>query len=198
MQMQKGDTYVSLRPAISICLLDRLLYREVSDPHLDFRLRDLRHGLVLTDHLQVHLLELPKYNPGDGDLSDATPLEQWLYFFRFASELSLTELTERLPSPIFRQAAGVLEMISQSDQERALYEARLKFERDEEARLRGAREEGREEGERRGKLIGMVQMLQQLLGMEVSSPEELRRKPEEDVTQLMESLQVRLRERGIS
>jgi predicted transposase/invertase (TIGR01784 family) len=55
MQMQKGDTYVSLRPAISICLLDRLLYREVFDPHLDFRLRDSRHGLVLTDHLQVHL-----------------------------------------------------------------------------------------------------------------------------------------------
>lgn len=197
MQMQKGDTYVSLRPAISICLLDQILYRQVSDPHLDFRLRDSRHGLSLTDHLQVHLLELPKYNPGNGDLADATPLEQWLYFFRFASEMSLTELTETLPSPIFRQAAGVLEMISQSDQERALYEARLKLERDEEARLLGAREEGREEGERRGNLMGAIRTLQQLLGVDVSTPEELRDKPEGDLSQLMESLQASLRERGI-
>jgi predicted transposase/invertase (TIGR01784 family) len=198
----EGESYLNLRPAISICLLDQLFFREVADPHLDFRLRDARHGLQLTDHLQVHLLELPKYNPGDGDLSAATALEQWLYFFRFASELSLSEVVERLPSPIFRQAAGVLEMISQTPRERDLYEARLKLERDEAARLQGAREEGRlegrQEGERIGKLIGTIQTLQQLLQTDVSPPEELREQPEVDLTQRMESLQARLRERGVS
>ena len=97
-------------------------------------------------------------------------------------------------------------MISHTPQERELYEARLKLERDEAARLLGAREEGlaegrakgREEGERIGKLIGVVQTLQQLLGIEVSPSDKLRAQSEEDLSLLVETLQSRLRDRGAS
>jgi len=113
---------------------------------------------------------------------------------RSADKLAILELADRLPSPIFRQAAGVLQMISQTPRERDLYEARLKLERDEAARLQGAREEG----ERIGKLMGTIQTLQQLLQVNVSPPEELRGQSEAGLTRLMESLQARLRERGLA
>ncbi len=89
-------------------------------------------------------------------------------------------------------------MISHIPQERELYEARLKLERDEVARLLGAREEGREEGERIGKLIGVVQTLQQLLGIAVSPSDKLRAQSEENLSLLAETLQSRLRDRGAS
>ena len=106
---------------------------------------------------------------------------------------------------IFREA-GVLDVISQTPRERELYEARVKLERDEAARLLGAREEGREEGlekgrlegKRIGKLIGVIQMLQQLLAIEVSPSEDLAVQPERDLAMLVETLQSRLRDRGMS
>ena len=195
-QLVDGAGYVTLRPAVSICLLDRVLFRDVSDPHLDFRLRDSRHGVLLSDDLQVHLLELPKYNPESEDLSSASPLEKWLYFFRFAADLSPQEIGQRLSDSIFQEAAGVLEMISRTPRERELYEARLKLDRDEAARLLGAREEGREEGERIGKLIGVIQTLQELLGDSVSSSDELRAESDESLSSLVSLLQSRLRDRN--
>jgi predicted transposase/invertase (TIGR01784 family) len=197
-QLVEGAGYVTLQPAVSICLLDRLLFREVPDPHLEFQLRDSRYGLTLSDHLQVHLLELPKYNPVNDSLVGATPLEKWLYFFRFAADLSLDDIEQRLSDSIFQEAAGVLEMISQTPRERELYEARVKLERDEAARLLGAREEGLEEGKRIGKLVGVIQMLQQLLAIEVSPSADLDVQPEKDLALLVETLQSSLRDRGIS
>lgn len=55
-QLGGGDRYTELRPSIGICILDLLLYPQISDIHLDFRLRNSTHGLTFTDHLQIHLL----------------------------------------------------------------------------------------------------------------------------------------------
>jgi len=41
--------------------LDAVIFRQVDDLHLDFRLMNEKHRLALTDQLQIHLLELPKY-----------------------------------------------------------------------------------------------------------------------------------------
>ena len=75
-QLGDGDRYTELRPAIGICILDLLLYPQISDVHLDFRLRNQKHGLTLTDHLQIHLLELPKYTPPSDNREITDPIEQ--------------------------------------------------------------------------------------------------------------------------
>jgi len=176
-QMRSGDLYNALRPAISICVIDALLFPSVPDLHLDFRMRNCRHGLVLTDDIQIHFLELPKYNPEMHSVADATPLEKWAYFFRFASQLTPEEIGGQLADLEFSEAAGVLEMIAQSPHEREMYEARLKFERDQEWRLSAARNEGIEQGiERgieRGEYTGQIRLLQRLLGLPESQSGEL-------------------------
>jgi predicted transposase/invertase (TIGR01784 family) len=149
-QLHAGEAYNELRPAISICVLDAVLFPSVSDLHLDFRLRNSRHQLVLTDDIQIHFLELPKYNRDRQPVAAAGPLEKWAYFFRYASQLTPVEIGGRLVDAEFSEAAGVLEMIAQSPKEREMYEARLKFERDQAWRINAAKNEGRAEGRAEG------------------------------------------------
>ena len=44
----------------------------------------------------------------------ADPRDQWMYFFRRAEGSTAKELLEWLPDPVFKRAAGVLEMISRT------------------------------------------------------------------------------------
>ena len=86
--MSEGDDYTLLRPSISICVLDAIMFSALPEIHSDFRLRS-RNGIAdLTDGLQIHLLELPKYSPPNDDRAITDPVESWLYFFRCASEMN--------------------------------------------------------------------------------------------------------------
>jgi predicted transposase YdaD len=88
----------------------------------------------------------------------------------FAFEKSLgTEIVARLGDEEFIEAAGVLEMIAKTPNERNAYDARLKFRRDETARLLQAQLDGKLEGRLEGRLegeqIGKIRVLQELLGI---------------------------------
>ncbi|MDA1232368.1 MAG: hypothetical protein O2856_16470 [Planctomycetota bacterium] len=60
-------------------------------------------------------------------------------------------------------------MISQTPEQRLLYNARLKFQRDEESRLHEATQDalkrGIQEGREEGVIVGRVLVLQELLGL---------------------------------
>ena len=149
-------------------------------------------GLLLTDCLQVHLFELPKYVPPSDNRVISDPIDQWLYFFRQAGQSTAKELTARLPDPVFAEATGVLEMIAKNPDERRLYNERLKMERDERARNLQAREEGREEGE----LLGRIKLLQGLNGDTPATSEELLGLGTDRLLAMERELQQRLRERS--
>jgi len=190
-QMHSGDAYEELRPAISICVLDAILFPGVPDMHLDFRLRNSRHDLVLTDDIQVHFIELPKYNPDVLSVINATPLEKWAYFFRFAAQMTPDEIRRQLADIEFSEAAGVLEMIAQTPREREMYEARLKFERDQAWRLRAANAEGIE----RGQQMGEIHAFQRLLGLPESPSSELEKFDLDRLASLASQLQSQFRDR---
>ena len=201
-QLREGESYEELRPSIGICVIGGgLLFPDQPELHLDFRLRGRLPHLQLTDMLQIHLLELPKYAPPSDTEQITDPIEQWAYFFRSAENASGDEITRYLTDAPFTEATGVLEMIARNPRERELYEARLKLQRDQEMRLRAAREEGlaegRAEGRAEGEAKGRVKLLQQLVGVDVSSDEALSGLSIEELSALEGDLQRRLRERGI-
>jgi predicted transposase YdaD len=84
------------------------------------------------------------------------------------------------------------------------YNARLKFQRDEEARVLKAREDGLREGEARGRqegrqegvFVGRILLLQQLLGIPESVLEELSQQNASELANLEVELQRQLRARG--
>ncbi len=136
-QIGEGDSYLDLRPSISICILDPY-YPKRFGSALDFRLMNQATALILTDCFQIHLLELPKYRPPMDNTIITDPIEQWAFFFRRASQMTTDELIAKLPGPVFREATGILEMIARDPHQRRLYDQRLKMQMDEAARLEAA------------------------------------------------------------
>ena len=65
-QLKSGGSYAYLRSAISICLLDKNLFRDDTIAHHRFRLADPEHGMEVPDSIEVHTVELTKYNLQEG------------------------------------------------------------------------------------------------------------------------------------
>ncbi len=153
-QLREGDDYFELHPSIGICILDAIMFRDIQAFHLDFRLVNPTFSLTLTDCLQIHLLELPKYQvPADNEpVTD--PIQQWAYFFSRAQDSTPEELIQKLPDPVFHEATGILEMISRDPDQRILYHFRRKAELDAKARLLYALNEGIQQGRDQGRAEG--------------------------------------------
>ena len=203
-QLQEGNQYTELRPAISICVLTQAMFPQSAELHLDFRLREAASRLILTDDLQIHLLQLNNLRVTAENVYHALPAERWAYFFQNADKLTPEDIRRLFPDEEIAEAAGVLEMISQTPEQLMLYNARLKFQRDAEGRLQKAREDGIREGEARGRqegrqegfLAGRIVLLQELLGIRPSTAEELVGYNDTQLHDLAEQLQHQLRSRG--
>lgn len=221
-QLEAGSEYADLRPAISICLLDRMLFpvNDAPSPHHRFRLIDPEHKKEISDSIEVHTVELRKYNLNEETIHQATAIEQWAFFFLFADQYEPDRLRELLPGVEFQQAITVAEGIKARTEDRVMYDQREKAQRDylwhmegakkegwkeghqqglEEGRTEGREEgrtEGREEGREEGAIVGKMQLIQQLLGEEVSSADRLLENSLDDLSKQLAALQERLRSRS--
>ncbi|HRA89111.1 MAG TPA: PD-(D/E)XK nuclease family transposase, partial [Planctomycetaceae bacterium] len=175
-------------------------FRHVSPGHLRFSLSDIRHGVELTDHFQVHTVELPKYSLEDAEVRTASSLSQWAFLLKMAPQLGADRLRNLLIEAPFHKAIGVMEMISRTPEQRQIYDARQKAIRDFESAIEGARlrahEGGREEGLVEGQQVGQIRLLQRLLHDTVSDESELTSRPLKELFEMAQLLQGRLTQRG--
>jgi predicted transposase/invertase (TIGR01784 family) len=240
-QMTEGQRYELLQPCYSICFLNATLFDDDDFYHHTFRVRDDEHGILLCPDLEMHVIELSKFNVPVEQVK--TQLERWCYFFKHGASLDLASLPATLDDPVIRKAVEVLVAISQNERERQWALERQRAERDaaniletaqvaqeqlkrgledlrgtlEELRgvreeLRGVREEAKlaqeeaklaqeeaklaqeeaklaqEEGFEKGKHIGRIQLLQQLLQQATTPSEELAQLPDKDLSRLAEAL----------
>ncbi len=185
-QLAEGDEYEKLRPTISICFVNQKLFPKVAEYHLEFGLYDQKHKLCFSNHIQIHLLELPKFDLRVEQLR--TPEEKWLYFLRHAATLDPDSLPAPLDEPVFRKAAKELTMLTRDALERERYEAREKAYRDQISLLQEAKEEGRGEGE----LIGQIHLCQRFLKRPLTPREELVRLSVEELRQRAEELEAEM------
>jgi predicted transposase/invertase (TIGR01784 family) len=190
-RLEPGQDYAGLRSAISICLLNKKLFRDDTTPHHRFRLADPEHGIEIPDSIEVHTVELTKYNLREDTISSAPAIEQWAFFFLFADGYEPERLRVLLPGVEFQQAISVVEAIAAKTEDRMMYDQRLKAQRDYQWGLNSAREEGMEIGE----AVGKIKILQELLGEESSSTASLRERTIGELSEVLEDLQQRLRSR---
>jgi len=215
-QLEKGANYSQLRPAISICLLSDVLFDDTPAAHHRFRLTDVEHNRVLADTVEVHTVELTKYNLNEASIGQASGIEQWAFFLLVADRHEADRLRELLPGTEFQQAISAAEAIRQKTEDRMMYDQREKAQRDYLAALEGARQEGLEEGiekgiekglekgiekgiekgREEGVLIGKIQLLRQLVGEDADPENEFRDRSIEELSSLVAELQQRLRSRG--
>jgi predicted transposase/invertase (TIGR01784 family) len=208
-QLKEGHEYRELKPTISISFLDHVLFPQVADHHLRFRLLEEARHFPCTEDIAFHVLELPKFTKTADELT--TSLDIWLYFLRHAAKMDTEALPAALQQPLVRRALEELKMMTQSEIERERYEARRKAQldyntitnvaRDEghakglaEGRAEGhaeGRTEGRAEGEKLG-LIRLIHLCERLLGRAQTPAEHLANRPLEDLTRLADDLQVEM------
>jgi predicted transposase/invertase (TIGR01784 family) len=148
----KSEDWYTLKPVYGIAFLDFPFFGEQESRHTCFELRERRSpNLMLSDHLAIHLLELPKYTgftetqPTETH-PPSTALERWVYTLQRAGT----------GDELMKKIAENDEMIGEAERRyRAFVEdpaaRRAALERDVWIRDRGqmirdAREEGFEQG----------------------------------------------------
>lgn len=186
-QLEEGQDFHLLCPTISITFMDNRRFPERAAYHHIFRLRDQTGEVVLSEDLAIHFIELPKFALAAEALT--TPLEVWCYFLRHGEELDTTTLPPPLAIPAVRHALEVLTVMTQNDIEREIYEGRIKARRDRSSELRGARQEGVEEGLEKGQLIGIIQTYEKMLRLPRTSKEELYALPIAELEALAQQLE---------
>ncbi|WP_417732772.1 Rpn family recombination-promoting nuclease/putative transposase [Rosistilla oblonga] len=160
-QMQRGGNYWTLRPAISICFLNDQLFRDTQQPHHWFEQVDMASGRRLTGGIEVHTIELPKYNLLAAKISQASRIEQWVYFLLKADQHETAELRQMFPALEFQAAIDAIDRIAAKTEDRVMYDEREKAIRDQQWLMEGTRMEARQEGLQQGMQQGMQQGLQE-------------------------------------
>ena len=130
-QMDESDQYGKIKRVISIIITDHPLIKESEKYHHHFGLYDIESGVLLTDVLEIHTLEVPKARKLNEDTAKADLLN-WMKFFDAKTEEELKVLAQK--SPTMQKATLRLMELSADEKARQLYEARLKERRDNYAR----------------------------------------------------------------
>ncbi len=78
--------------------------------------------MILTDHLAIHLLQLPKWQSIDPIASEK---ERWLYLFKEGQNVDLDNPPSTLNTEEMRQVMKVLQRFSENETDYLLYQSRL-------------------------------------------------------------------------
>ncbi|MDR1048619.1 MAG: PD-(D/E)XK nuclease family transposase, partial [Synergistaceae bacterium] len=118
-------------------------------------LYDKDNGILLTDVMEIHLLELEKL-PETPRANEKGELLDWLLLIRSESEEEIEMLAEKTEE--MKTTVGRLKQLSADERTRMLFEARQLYLMDEAVRRKAAVAEGeargRAEGEARGRAEG--------------------------------------------
>ena len=92
--LKKGEQYDNLTPVISINLLNFNLNKNDGNAHSCYMIYDTKNKRLLTDHLQIHIIELKKFKKN----ILAKDLNCWLDFFTNKNlEGNMSEIVKEKP-----------------------------------------------------------------------------------------------------
>ncbi|MEQ1830101.1 MAG: Rpn family recombination-promoting nuclease/putative transposase [Pirellula sp.] len=124
-QLQTGHGYSQLKATYSVCLLMRNLWID-GRLHHHYRLVERTTGEVLPNSIEIHTIELSKYNGTPATVTASSELEQWCYWIKHSHEHTAEELQELLPGLAFLRATAELRDIQMKTEEREMYDLRQK------------------------------------------------------------------------
>jgi len=150
-QIGSGKDYDVIKKVISIVITEEELIENSKKYHHRFVLTDTETGIVFSDLMEIHTVELGKLP----DTSDGTQLYDWASFIAADTEEELDMLAER--NTEVGKAVVKLRELSADEKARDLYERREKARRDLEMFIKDAKKEGRNEGLVAGRNEGLVE-----------------------------------------
>ena len=141
--LKKGEEYEDLTPVISINLLNFNLNKVNKNVHSCYMIYDTKNARLLTDHLQIHIIELKKFKFKNNDLKK--DLNYWLGFFTTKNmEAYMSEIVKE--KPIMEEAHKRYNNFIRSRLMMSEYEKKEIYQYDKQITLKEERQEGRKEG----------------------------------------------------
>ena len=143
--LKRGEEYDQLKRTIAINILGFNLFdeKQYPDMHSCFGIYDIKTQCQLTDKLEIHFLELPKFK--SKSVREMNRMEKWAaYFSPATSDEELEEIAAG--EEAIREAMEVEDVFTKDEVARRAYEKAEKFRRDQAAQISYARKEGEEKG----------------------------------------------------
>jgi predicted transposase/invertase (TIGR01784 family) len=153
-QLLSGYDYNKLQKTISIHLLNFNCFKNESDYHNVFHILNAKSHRRDFEDMELHFIELQKF---DKDLSELTNrLDYWTTFLTTADQYNQETMPDVLKNdPEIGPMVKALEHLYLNEAEREIYEARLKWLRDESSAVNEALKKGMEKGHEEGLAEGM-------------------------------------------
>lgn len=143
-QIEKGMYYTDLKKCIAVNIVDFPCV-DLKQIHTVFHYREDHHPeYMLSDMCEIHFLQLPYLQDKHCIEETDEAIIKWLMFINNQSPEVLEMLAKE--GEEMAKAVELLEVISQDEQNRRLYEARQKELMDEAQRQYESRKKGMEEG----------------------------------------------------
>lgn len=140
-QLVKGEDYSLLNNTITINLLNFNCF-DSEQFHNIYHMYEDETKELLSDILEVHFIELKKFEDQEGDRADK--LNRWLNFINNPNDEEVKEMA--MIDTEINKAKEILSYISADKELQILADAREKAVLDEISRINGARREGIKEG----------------------------------------------------
>lgn len=139
--LKSGEDYIDIPKSISIWITNYNVFKE-GPFHEKARLKRDYENILLTDRLELHYIQLPKFKEKCKRVS--SKLEQWLTFI-VNENMEAINMSE---NENIKKAEQELEYLTGDEETKRLAYLREKAIRDEMAAMTKARREGMEEGEK--------------------------------------------------
>jgi predicted transposase/invertase (TIGR01784 family) len=157
--MRAGEDYQELPKVIAINIVDfNFIASEViKDFHTSFHIREDKHkDFVLTDILEIHFIEMPKFRQLKSKDIKNNALHRWLLSFDKRTEEGVMQQLRKMDSAIDKFQEKMTAVTMSPDAMR-LYEVREKARLDYRSGSGAARRAGISVGERRGRRAGRLE-----------------------------------------
>lgn len=173
-QLKEGDSYVEVKKVAVINILN-FNYYERNSYHSVGRMKfenskeneKVDMGYILeeqyvTDDLEMHFIELPKFRKKNPDIS--SKLDQWVWLI--CGEEEKIKMAKNENEKI-KEAKSELEKLEMSAEDRELYELRLKAIRDEINIRESGYTDGMKDGEEKGKKQKSIEIAKNMLKKQI-------------------------------
>ena len=140
--LKKGEDYPELKPVISINLIDDILFDKTDNKmHTCYLLKEKNTNKILTDHIQLHYIEIPKFN---NDANITTELKNWILFLKSNKEEDMSQLLKE--DTIFEKAMKKYNYFTDNEDLLNEYDRREAYLVYQASLMRGATKDGFEAG----------------------------------------------------
>ena len=158
-QLRSGEDYNQLDKAIGIHILNFYSITGDEDYHHCFRIMDQKTKKIYFEDLELHTLELNKFESDIEQLKDLvgkirSALDMWLAFLTRHDLINKQSLPPELENKALKKALDVLDGMNLTKEERYAYEDREKWLRIEANTLKKLEKETLEKGIAEGMAIG--------------------------------------------